>query len=113
MKSFIRGIMDTDGWICKVNASDGYIRYRVGFKNTAWWTKEIHAILIKLNVKIGKLIKRKNKRYGKATKDSFCITINTKDYINKIGFRLKRKQGIVKDALLFYKNGGNRMKFVI
>jgi len=108
MISFIQGIMDTDGWICKVNPSDGYIRYRVGFKNTAVWTKDVYDILKQLDIKIGKLIKVKNRRYEKITQDTFNIAINTKDYCDKIGFRLERKQKLTKEALLFYKNGGNR-----
>ena len=108
MISFIQGIMDTDGWICRVNPSDGYVRYRTGFKNIALWSKNIYDILELLDVKVGKLRKIKNKRYNQPTKDTFNITINTKDYCSKIGFRLKRKQEIVEEALLFYKNGGNR-----
>jgi hypothetical protein len=108
MTGFIQGVMDTDGWICKVNPSDGYIRYRVGFKNTAIWTKDVYNILKQLNIKIGKLIKVKNKRYEKITQDTFNIAINTKDYCDKIGFRLERKQKLTKEALLFYQNGGNK-----
>jgi len=108
MISFIQGIMDTDGWICKINPSDGYTRYRVGFKNVSCWTKQIHNILTTLDIKIGKLRKIKNTRYGKPTQDTFNISINTKDYCNKIGFRLKRKQELTKEALMFYESGGNK-----
>jgi len=108
MTNFVQGIMDTDGWICKINPSDGYIRYRVGFKNIAHWTKHVHDILNTLNIKTGKLRKIKNTRYGKPTQDTFNIAINTRDYCNKIGFKLKRKQDLTKEALLFYKNGGNK-----
>lgn len=88
-KSFVQGIMDSDGWISKVSASDGYIRYRVGFKNTALWINDFKIILNSLDVKTGKLQKIANSRSKRQT---FCFTINTFDFCNNVGFRIERKK---------------------
>lgn len=95
-KSFVQGIMDSDGWISKVNASDGYIRYRVGFKNISHWTTEFKDILTSLNVKTGKMTKVSNNR---SFKKAYCFTINTFDYCSKVNFRINRKKKISKEYL--------------
>jgi len=87
-RSFIQGLMDSDGWISKVNASDGYIRYRVGFKNISIWTNEFKDMFNTLNVRTGKMRKVSNIR---SSKKAFSFTINTFDYCDKIGFRIDRK----------------------
>ena len=99
IKSFMQGLMDSDGWICKVNASDGYIRYRVGFKNISEWTMPFKVMFSNLGVKTGKLREITNDRYGKPSKNSYTFSINTLDYCNKIGFRILRKQKIQKEYL--------------
>ena len=90
-KSFCQGLMDSDGWISKVNASDGYIRYRVGFKNISYWTNEFKDILKSLGVRTGKMRKQSNIR---SLKSAFTFTINTFDYCEKIGFRIDRKKSL-------------------
>ena len=95
----IRGLMDTDGWISEVHAKDGYIRYRVGFKNIAHWTPYFHALLQKNGVKVGKLSYRAVYRYKKRNQDVYVFSINTKDYCNKVGFGIHRKQEIARKAL--------------
>lgn len=98
-RGFIQGVMDADGWISKVSASDGYIRYRIGFKNTAYWTKQINDIIKSLEVRVGIVNKSESHRYYKKNKDSFVFSINTEDYCKKIGFRIARKQKLVEDFL--------------
>lgn len=95
-KSFIQGLMDSDGWISKVNASDGYIRYRVGFKNISQWSPFFYDIFNQVGVKIGKLRKQSNKR---STIKAYTFTINTDDYCRKIGFRINRKVAIQKEYI--------------
>jgi len=95
-KSFVQGIMDSDGWITKVNASDGYIRYRVGFKNISNWTNKFKDILEALDIKTGKMRKVSNIR---SPKKAFSFTINTFDYCDKIDFRINRKRKISKEYL--------------
>ncbi len=90
--------MDSDGWISRVNASDGYIRYRVGFKNISHWTPDFYNIFGQIGVKIGKLRKQKNIR---SNKEAYVFTINTDDYCKKVGFNIKRKQKIQKDYFNF------------
>ncbi len=97
MRCFSQGLMDSDGWISRVNASDGYIRYRVGFKNIAEWTEFFRLILSDLQVRTGKLRKTDNSRYAKPTKPAYCFTINTEDFCKKVGFRINRKNNLVKD----------------
>ncbi len=96
IKSFIQGLMDSDGWISKVNASDGYIRYRVGFKNISEWTREFKEMFDSLNVKTGKMRKVSNIR---SNKKAFTFTINTSDYCREIGFRIDRKKNISSEYL--------------
>lgn len=96
-KSFVQGLMDSDGWISKVNASDGYIRYRVGFKNISEWTKEFKEMFDILDVKTGKMRKVSNIR---SSKKAFDFTINTSDYCKNIGFRINRKDKISKEYLI-------------
>lgn len=102
--AFIQGIMDADGWITKVNASDGHIRYRVGFKNTAVWTSEVHQIISSLDVRTGKLRHAQNTRKGVRNKDSFNFSVNAQDYCRNIGFRIERKCNLAKECLNWYNN---------
>lgn len=95
-KSFIQGLMDSDGWISKVNASDGYIRYRVGFKNISKWTNGFKKMLEDLDVRTGEMRMVSNIR---SSKKAFCFTINTFDYCDKINFRIDRKKKISKEYL--------------
>jgi len=95
-KSFIQGLMDSDGWISKVNPSDGYIRYRVGFKNISDWSCEFRNMFDCLNVRTGKMRKVSNIR---SIKEAFSFTINTFDYCDKINFRIKRKKKLSKEYL--------------
>lgn len=104
-KAFSQGIMDSDGWISKVNASDGYIRYRVGFKNISHWTKDFKNMLDELKVKTGGMKMVSNDR---SSKKAYTFTINTFDYCSKIGFRIDRKNKIVESFMDFYKNDGNK-----
>lgn len=103
--SFSQGIMDSDGWITKVNASDGYIRYRVGFKNISKWTSSFKSILDGLKVKTGEMRMVSNDR---SSKKAYTFTINTFDYCSNVGFRIDRKKRIVESFMDFYKNDGNK-----
>ncbi len=97
--------MDSDGWITKVDASDGYIRYRVGFKNISGWTRDFKNILDKLRVNTGELRTVSNNR---SSKKAYTFTINSLDYCSKVGFSIDRKNKIAKSFMDFYKNNGNR-----
>ncbi len=102
-KSFCQGLMDSDGWISKVNASDGYIRYRVGFKNISCWTNKFKDILDDLSIRTGKMGKQSNIR---SVIKAFTFTINTFDYCSKVGFRINRKIKIQKEYLNILKKVG-------
>ncbi len=106
-KAFAQGIMDSDGWITKVDASDGYARYRVGFKNISKWTEEFKNILNDLKVKTGELKVVSNSR---SNKEAYTFTINTLDYCNKVGFRIDRKREIAESFIKFYKNSKKKDK---
>ncbi len=95
-KSFIQGLMDSDGWISKVNASDGYIRFRVGFKNISEWSNEFKDMFIGLGVRTGKMRKVSNNR---SIREAYSFTINTFDYCSEIGFRIDRKKRISSEYL--------------
>ena len=96
MKSFMRGLMDSDGWISKVNASDGYIRYRVGFKNISCWTPDFYNIFCKVGIKTGALRRQENER---SNKEAYVFTINTNDFCKKVGFDINRKKEIQKEYI--------------
>ena len=93
-KAFIQGLMDSDGWISKVNASDGYIRYRVGFKNISKWIFEFRDMIEDVDVRVGEII---------CNEDYFYFSINSYDYCSRVGFKIKRKRKIAKKCLLFYR----------
>jgi len=99
LKSFTQGLMDSDGWISKVNASDGYIRYRVGFKNISKWTIDFKNIFDKIGVKTGQMTRVSNKR---SLNKAFSFTVNTFDYCSKVGFKIDRKNKISKEYLQFF-----------
>lgn len=100
---FLLGVMDSDGWVCKVMPADGYPRYRVGFKNIKLWTSQIKDMLSSVGVKTGAMQKRKNYRYGKQNQDSYSFSINTKDYASVLDFMVLRKQNILNEYRKKYK----------
>jgi len=69
IKYLCAGLVDSDGYICKVNASDGYIRYRMGYHAASIFISDLMNLLNVVGVKTGKLGKRKkfkteNQRYA-------------------------------------------------
>jgi len=111
VKELIKGLMDTDGWISKVShAKDGYIRYRVGMSNTAKWVYDLQKMLKDHGVQTGNVRILQNYRNGIKNKDSFGIMINTEDYCNKIGFRIKRKQDLAQEYINYRKEKDNERK---
>jgi len=80
-KEFIIGLMDADGWV-RETVNGKYMKYEVGFKNTASWTKQIYQIIRETGTKCSKI-------YSVANALSWTIT--PKDYIKHFGFRIKRK----------------------
>jgi hypothetical protein len=106
-KHFVQGLMDSDGWISEINASDGFKRYRVGFKNTSGWTKDFKDILRDLKVKTGKIREVGNSR---SYKSAYTFTINTFDYCSKIGFRINRKNNVKDRFIDFHNNKKNKSK---
>lgn len=96
---FVQGVMDADGWISRVNASDGYKRYRIAIKAQGLWMEDLKNMMVSCGVKVGS-IRKINQTNNKIIKE-FCI--NTEDYCNKIGFRIKRKSDLAKEYLLWKK----------
>lgn len=103
IKLFTRGLMDADGWISKVNASDGYTRFRTGFKNIKDWVSEFRDIFDILNIRAGQVRKRENYRYAVRTKDTFQFTINSEDFCNNVGFSIDRKVKLQNEYLNWVK----------
>ena len=95
LAQFLLGVMDSDGWVCKVMPADGHPRYRVGFKNVQLWTAQIKEMLSSMGVKTGVMQKRENYRYGQKNKDSYTFSINTRDYSSILDFKVLRKQKIL------------------
>jgi len=100
LKYLVVGLMDSDGWITKINAGDGYCRYRVGFKATNDFVADLHDIFKNsLNILCGNLRTGIDKKRGKKKYFTFCI--NTKSYYNNLFFFIGRKQKILME---YYKN---------
>lgn len=99
IKYLAAGLMDSDGWISKINASDGYVRYRIGFKNTANFIYNFINLLNSLDIKVHSISKRKNfsRRTGKRIKDSVCFSIGVKSYYENMFFLIKRKQNLLEE----------------
>ena len=100
--SFCQGIMDTDGWISKVKASDGYLRFRVAFKNTANWVPLVKSIMNDLGVSTGNVRRIESNRNGRSCKPAFEISINSQQYCKLIGFRCCKKNNLAKECLIHY-----------
>lgn len=100
IKGFVQGLMDSDGWISRINASDGYIRYRIGFKNISEWTKDFKEMFGIFNVRTGKLRFCSDPRSNISAQ---VFSINSFDYCSKIGFRIKRKYKLQEDFLSWHK----------
>ncbi len=96
MINFVQGLMDADGWISKVSASDGYTRYRVGFKNISKWAIDFKKMFDIIDVRTGKMLEVSNSR---SRNKAFCFSINTFDYCREIGFRINRKNKIAEEYL--------------
>ena len=90
-KEFIKGLMDSDGWIREA-VNGRYLKYEIGFKNTAPWTEQIYEIMQdRLKLSCGKLYKTTIDR----CKPSLSWTINPQDYHKNLGFRIKRKSELL------------------
>ncbi len=85
-QAFLIGLMDADGWI-RETINGKYMKYEVGFKNTASWSPDVFKMMKKMEIKCGNLNYIKNGRY----KNTYSWTINPKDYAKILGFRIKRK----------------------
>ena len=90
-RCFLRGIMDADGWISRVQPDDGYTRYRVGFKNIFNFTSDIFGLFRDCNIRTGILRAVDNDRGSKDIPFAYTFSINTHDYCEKLGFGIKRK----------------------
>ncbi len=96
VKSFIMGLMDSDGWIAKCK-NGKYIKYSVAFKNTSLASYDIYTLMKSIGLKCGKfrLIKSKASiRNGKLSKskDAYEWSIEPHNYITKVGFGIERKK---------------------
>ena len=105
LRAFSQGLMDTDGWISKTHPSDGYIRYRIGFKNTLPWVEQFRQILISLGVNVGVLYPAKVKVNEKP---AMAFTVNTRSFCELINFRIHRKIGLVQEYLITANKRGSK-----
>jgi len=94
-RSLIQGLMDADGWISRCPVQNNkYFKYSIGFKNTALWTPQFYN-LMKNYVDVSDLnYNNQVYRYKKRTKPYYNFRITVKDYIENIGFRIKRKKDL-------------------
>jgi hypothetical protein len=85
--------MDSDGWISE-RKNGMYTKYEVGFKNTSMLSSSIYEMMKMSNLQCNKLEFRKSKRYNKECKSVWTWTINTRSFLNEIGFGIERKCSI-------------------
>lgn len=102
--SFLRGLMDSDGWISK-KKNGKYIRYDIGFKNTSSLSLQIYNLMIDYGLQCNKFtykpqqIKNRNGKMS-VEKESWCWSLNTYNFSKILGFNIKRKQNLLAE----YKN---------
>jgi len=92
---FIKGLMDSDGWISK-RKNGKYIKYEIGFKNTSLLSPRIYDLMSNVGLQCGKLNYKTCFRYNKKTKPVWTWTINPGNYISKVGFSIARKKTLLK-----------------
>ncbi len=103
-KSFIRGLMDSDGWISK-RKNGKYIKYEVGFKNSSLMSPAIYELMTKSGLNCGKLtyregvVSHRNGKHYNKSKAQWCWTITPRNYITTIGFSIERKKLLCKGFL--------------
>lgn len=103
--SFVRGLMDSDGWISE-RANGKYTKYEIGFKNTSLLTPAIYEIMKSIGLKCNKLdYNPAPKRYDKPCKARWTWTINTRNFIEVLGFGIARKVGLSYKYLEYINNG--------
>jgi intein-encoded DNA endonuclease-like protein len=109
IKNFIKGVMDSEGWIGKHKRKDlkrGY-NYSMGIGVTTNFIYDLKKLFDKLHIKTGKILSSKKKSiFGTCYVKYFHIKL--RDYFNQnIGFSIKRKQERLDDfGKNFHKNVG-------
>lgn len=103
-KSFIRGLMDSDGWISK-RKNGKYTKYEVGFKNSSLLTPAIYDLMMESGLSCGKLAFREGvasyrngKQYNKS-RSQWSWTITPLNYIATVGFSIARKKSLGQEFL--------------
>ncbi len=103
-RSFIRGLMDSDGWISK-RRNGKYIKYEVGFKNSSLLSPSIYNLMLELGLSCNKLVftegiasYRNGKQYEKS-RAQWSWTITPRNYITTVGFSIARKQLLCQEFL--------------
>ena len=89
-KEFLRGMMDSEGWITKKKRKNGYV-FQISFGVTSLWCYDVKKLFGDLDMKTGKMhiYKFENKKL----KDQYVFSINLFDYYNYgMGFSIGWKQ---------------------
>lgn len=94
LKSFIQGLMDSEGYITISLSAIKQCHIGLYFANTSRWTKDLWHLFKKLNIEISDLKIRKMKD---GRKDLYWFKINFLDYL-KVGlsFNIERKKARLK-----------------
>ncbi len=115
-KSFIQGLMDSDGWISK-RKNGKYTKFEVGFKNTSLLSPQLYDLMLgyglkcnKINYKESQSIQRNHKL--STHKAYWTWTINTEDYINRANFRIGRKSQLCQEYFDYKKQHTTRLSRV-
>ncbi len=103
-KYFVRGLMDSDGWISK-RKNGKYTKYEVGFKNSSVLSPSIHELMLELGLSCSKLVFREGvasyrngKQYDKC-RAQWSWTITPRNYIMTVGFSIARKKKLCQQFL--------------
>jgi len=106
LKEFIKGAMDSDGWISK-RKNGKYTKYEIGFKNTSILSQDLRIMMTKCGIQCNKLTQKKKSYKCRDCKPFWSWTINTKNYIEKIGFRINRKQKLCSEYMEYINDKKN------
>lgn len=94
-QSLVIGLMDADGWI-RETVNGKYMKYEIGFKNTAMWSPDVYKVIEGIGVKCSKFNLAKGGKYHKSI---YSWTMNPKDYAKNLGFRIERKKRMLDEYL--------------
>lgn len=90
-KSFLQGIMDSEGWVSFTASSLGRWNASISFGVTSSWSKDAWYMFRELGIGVSKFYRRNFRKENR--KDLLWFTIDILDYVNSgLTFNIRRKR---------------------